>query len=243
MFRIYSSVIVCAVALVFASRSQAQTCFAGTSPCAQLEHSECMPGPSEVSHCAVTAYITDQNLPGIVNPLACGCDPVCKPQTFNENMLRCNGCQPPEGPSTCKIFINGVQIEESFVNLQQFPPLTEFACGCTQNPHPTCICPANIHPDGALNGDDIPGFVQCYLGAQGISPTCQCADIDDNGNVDDLDLALFVSRLYSCRGSSRLTRVDCPPISLSEGEFPGESFPKHCLGEMSDSNYSATVLI
>jgi hypothetical protein len=48
--------------------------------------------------------------------------------------------------------------------------------------------------NGAINGDDIQGFVGCFVGGISAGP-CAAADMDDDGDLDDQDVREFVCGL------------------------------------------------
>jgi hypothetical protein len=55
-----------------------------------------------------------------------------------------------------------------------------------------CSVLGDMNNDGAIDGDDIQGFVNCALGGGG---NCACGDFDGNGSVDEQDVLPFVSFL------------------------------------------------
>jgi hypothetical protein len=50
----------------------------------------------------------------------------------------------------------------------------------------------DLDGSGTIDAADIPGFVACYTAGPAVTPGCATADIDDDGDVDDDDAALFI---------------------------------------------------
>lgn len=48
--------------------------------------------------------------------------------------------------------------------------------------------------DGDVDGDDISGFVNCFL-SESYLGACAAADMDDDGDLDDDDLTLFIAKI------------------------------------------------
>ncbi|MBK8268733.1 MAG: PPC domain-containing protein [Planctomycetes bacterium] len=61
---------------------------------------------------------------------------------------------------------------------------------CTSCPS----CPGDMQIDEALNGSDIQGFVDCFLTP---GPVCACADMDENGILNLIDVVEFVNAILS----------------------------------------------
>jgi hypothetical protein len=49
--------------------------------------------------------------------------------------------------------------------------------------------------DGDVDGDDIAGFVECFLQGPNVVPGCECADMNADGSLDEVDIAEFVALL------------------------------------------------
>jgi hypothetical protein len=64
-----------------------------------------------------------------------------------------------------------------------------FALGCDTD--------GDLNGDGAVNGADIPSFTACLLAGPAVTPGCGRADMDDDGDVDDDDVALYVAELLN----------------------------------------------
>lgn len=62
-----------------------------------------------------------------------------------------------------------------------------------------CVCRGDLFDDGALDGDDIQPFVGCLLVGIASGP-CMCADLNQDGFVDDADLSTFVDALTNDSG-------------------------------------------
>jgi hypothetical protein len=67
------------------------------------------------------------------------------------------------------------------------------------SPEEVCLCEGDMNGDGKLNGEDIKGFIPCYLATFCGAPPCPslrcrclCADMSLNGIVNEDDLNLFV---------------------------------------------------
>lgn len=71
-----------------------------------------------------------------------------------------------------------------------------------------CTCRGDLNADSKLNGGDIQLFVTCML-LQLPPPLgcpCDCADMDDDNDIDGVDLVLFVNQLL------QNPKVVCPPL-------------------------------
>ena len=64
---------------------------------------------------------------------------------------------------------------------------------------PPCWCLADMNHDGQRNGEDIQHFVDCILNG---GPDCICADVVTDGDLDLIDVDIFVGDL--------LTASACP---------------------------------
>ncbi|MCK6482691.1 MAG: hypothetical protein HUU22_02720 [Phycisphaerae bacterium] len=53
----------------------------------------------------------------------------------------------------------------------------------------------NVNTDLWIDGGDIRAFVSCMITGSAGSGDCGCADMDENGMLDDVDVAMFVARL------------------------------------------------
>lgn len=51
--------------------------------------------------------------------------------------------------------------------------------------------------NGIINAEDIAGFTACFVAGPAVTPGCEAADIDGDGDIDADDLALFVGLLLS----------------------------------------------
>jgi hypothetical protein len=61
-----------------------------------------------------------------------------------------------------------------------------------------CPCPSvlgNVDAVVPVDGQDIDNFVGCYLAGPGVLPSCGCADMDQNGVVNQVDVNLFTNCL------------------------------------------------
>lgn len=58
-----------------------------------------------------------------------------------------------------------------------------------------CNLPGDVNDDGAIDGDDVRHFVDCLLTGTTVGGHCGCADMDGDGDVDPLDLGLFINAL------------------------------------------------
>ncbi len=76
----------------------------------------------------------------------------------------------------------------------------EFTGGFWAVAVPNCACPSDVSNDTVVNGDDIPGFVDCLL--VGVGSNCVCADVAADGVLDLADVSAFVDDL--------LTGQTCP---------------------------------
>lgn len=65
------------------------------------------------------------------------------------------------------------------------------SCGATYCP-PTCSHRGDMNQDCYPNGLDVKPFTDCELSG---GPNCECADMDENGTVDEADISLFVTEL------------------------------------------------
>ena len=84
----------------------------------------------------------------------------------------------------------------------------DLCCDCIQQ---FCRCPGDINGDGLVNGLDIQGFVNCFLGVSTPADNCACADMNGDGLLDMLDVSLFVARLLACLPCEP---EPCPPQDL-----------------------------
>lgn len=58
------------------------------------------------------------------------------------------------------------------------------------------VCPfalGDMNEDGAPSGMDVQGFIECMISLP--ASQCPCADMDQNGTVDEVDMGLFVDAL------------------------------------------------
>src|SRR5262249_12558679 len=60
-----------------------------------------------------------------------------------------------------------------------------------------CACMGDLTGDALVDGEDIPSFVGCVLGAGG---SCACADFDGSGTSDAADVAPFAMKLINSGG-------------------------------------------
>lgn len=64
-----------------------------------------------------------------------------------------------------------------------------------------CTCGATVYGDldgnSLVNGNDIDEFVLCLLNGDPQTPGCECADMNQNGVINDVDTTLFVKCLIS----------------------------------------------
>jgi uncharacterized repeat protein (TIGR01451 family) len=58
-----------------------------------------------------------------------------------------------------------------------------------------CEAFGDINEDGLLNGLDVQGFTDCLLAGNPPAGICQCADLNGDGDVDDMDTAPFAALL------------------------------------------------
>ena len=84
----------------------------------------------------------------------------------------------------------------------------DICCDCVRRP---CKCPGDINGDLLVNGLDIQGFLNCFLGTPLPTENCTCADMDDDGDLDLIDVQLFVQRLLLCEPCFPEA---CPPEDL-----------------------------
>ena len=67
---------------------------------------------------------------------------------------------------------------------------------CTPNPCPQpCAVLGDFTGDGLVIGDDVQGFVDCYVGFDPLAPGCSCADMNGNGTFEEADINSFVDCL------------------------------------------------
>ena len=71
-------------------------------------------------------------------------------------------------------------------------------CPCSEEPAPECTCPGDVNGDTSRDGADIQAFVNCLLGT---GTECACADADENGSVQEADIATFVGLLLNSTGA------------------------------------------
>jgi len=86
----------------------------------------------------------------------------------------------------------------------------EVCCDCI------CECPGDMNGDGQIDGLDIQGFVDCFLGVN-TNPTvyCKCGDINGDGLQDFEDQDLFIELLLA--GSADCDEV----VELNAAGAPG----------------------
>lgn len=84
----------------------------------------------------------------------------------------------------------------------------DICCDCVRIP---CKCPGDINGDLLINGLDIQGFIRCLLGMSQPSDNCTCADMNEDGWVDMLDVWPFVQVLLA---SEPCFPAACPPEDL-----------------------------
>lgn len=84
----------------------------------------------------------------------------------------------------------------------------DLCCDCIQQ---VCRCPGDINGDGLVNGLDIQGFVNCFLGVSTPADNCVCADMNGDTLLDMVDVPLFVARLLACIPCEP---EPCPPQDL-----------------------------
>lgn len=58
-----------------------------------------------------------------------------------------------------------------------------------------CTLFGDVNVDTRIDGIDVNSFVACMLNGTAPGGNCDCADMDDNGKIDDADLGLFVEIL------------------------------------------------
>lgn len=77
---------------------------------------------------------------------------------------------------------------------------------CQTNPcapaSPCANCPGDANHDMIVDGLDISPFTACHVAASmgGNPPDCQCADVDNNGQFNEADVAMFVQLLVTASG-------------------------------------------
>ncbi len=89
----------------------------------------------------------------------------------------------------------------------------------------TFDCKGDVIENAEVDGDDVTGFVNCYLGTGGPG-NCALADMDDSGGaLDEKDMSMFVDALLHgwCGGR-------CVP-DLTESECDAYTFPNWNSGE------------
>jgi len=65
-------------------------------------------------------------------------------------------------------------------------------------PYPACgTCKGDLTGDGLVDGRDIAAFINCYLAFPTVLPTCGCADMTSNHQVNAADLTPFVNKLLA----------------------------------------------
>lgn len=70
---------------------------------------------------------------------------------------------------------------------------------------PACLtCPGDSNNNDAVAGEDIQGFVACFLAGDPSATGCLCSDMDGNDSLDATDISQFVNRLVS-------EEPPCPP--------------------------------
>jgi len=82
--------------------------------------------------------------------------------------------------------------------------LIELCCDCV----PACQCLGDMNGDCRLNARDIQRFVDCFRRVPQPDPldaACVCADMDEDGDIDMNDVALFVGKLLA------VPKAACPP--------------------------------
>ncbi|MFQ5430064.1 MAG: dockerin type I domain-containing protein [Phycisphaerae bacterium] len=84
----------------------------------------------------------------------------------------------------------------------------DICCDCVRRP---CKCPGDINGDLLVNGLDIQGFVNCFLGNPLPVDNCTCADMNEDGVVNAFDVPLFVQRILLCEPCFPAA---CPPENL-----------------------------
>jgi hypothetical protein len=68
----------------------------------------------------------------------------------------------------------------------------EFSCGQVE-----CETRADMTGDGAVDGDDVAGFVACFLSGDPGSAECVCADIDGSEAFEPSDIEALVQCLLA----------------------------------------------
>jgi len=56
--------------------------------------------------------------------------------------------------------------------------------------------PGDLNGDGHVDGDDLECFISCKQLGESNCESCACADMDADGDIDDVDYSLFMDRLY-----------------------------------------------
>ena len=109
-------------------------------------------------------------------------------------------CPDPLQSRVCVQTVNG---QVYYVQVTSFNALSvglitvNMICPC-QVPAPQCTCPGDVNGDNSRNGADIQAFVNCLLGT---GTECACADADENGSVQEADIATFVGLLLNNTGA------------------------------------------
>lgn len=58
-----------------------------------------------------------------------------------------------------------------------------------------CSCRGDVNGDHSIDGDDILLFAECVIAGGSTPPSCLCADVSGNGQMDLADVAPFVALL------------------------------------------------
>ncbi len=62
-----------------------------------------------------------------------------------------------------------------------------------------CDCVGDGNGDGLLTGADVQAFVDCAIGGSA-SEFCDCADADDDGDIDEVDAGLYAEEIVNSSG-------------------------------------------
>ncbi len=110
-------------------------------------------------------------------------------------------CPDPLQSRVCVETVNG---QLYYVQVTTFSPAdvglitVNMVCPCSEAPVPECDCPGDVNGDTSRDGADIQAFVDCLLGS---GTECACADADENGDVEEADIATFVGLLLNSTGA------------------------------------------
>lgn len=100
--------------------------------------------------------------------------------------LDCNGNQIPD---ECDIAIGGISRD---CNQNKVPDECE---GGQLSQQSCCNLPGDLSGDMVVNGADIHSFVSCYIAGDPAAVGCECADMDNSGMYDTMDISAFVDQL------------------------------------------------